>query len=335
MSKLHVGLDVSDLTTALCVVNDNGEILFETSVRTTPTAILAAIKPYRSMLHSVGLETGTKSAWLYDSLAKRRVPVVCMDSRYAHAALAARPNKSDKNDARGLAILLCRGLFTSAHVRSIEARKIRLLLSVRKALQRKAIDLQMCAHMSEKTLCGTIGSNFRRVAQRDRFEQRRLIQILSRCSNTLFAEVKALDKLVIRASRGDPVCRRLMTIPGVGPIAALSFRAGVDDPTRFKNSRSVGAYFGLAPRLYQSGQSLVRGHISRMGDRSVRTALFSASLAMFRATRSNSALRHWALALAERKGKKLAVVAGARKLAIVMHRVWITGRDFSAFAVPT
>jgi len=332
MTKLSAGLDVGDRTTAICVINDADDTCLEVSVPTTPTAIHAALKPYRRRLHAVGLETGTRSSWLYSELSQRRLPVVCLDARYAHAALSAKRNKTDKTDAHGIAVLLARGLFTTVHVRSRQAVRVRLLLNVRKTLQRKALDLQMALRMAEKMFGGNVERRGRKLVRTKAKAKgddihRGLSDILHRCSEALLSEVKTLDRLVLQSANSDPVCRQLMTVPGVGPITALSFRAGVDDPKRFKSSRTVAAYFGLTPRRFQSGQTDYSGHISRMGDRAVRTALYTAAQAMLRSKRATP-LREWGLALAKRKGKKLANVACARKLAVIMHRMWITERDF-------
>jgi transposase len=336
---LNAGLDVGDQSTAVCVLNAAGKILFESVVSTTPTAIVSALKPYRRTLNAVALESGTRSAWLYEQLRRHRLPVVCLDARHAHAALSARVNKTDKTDAQGLALLLSRGLFTTAYVKSEEAREIRLLLSVRKVLQRKALDLQMALRMTQKTFGGSAEKRGRSLViagpRKQRDLHRRLGRILLRTSEALLAEVRALDAIVKRTAKSDAVCRRMMKVPGVGPITALSFRAAVDDPRRFKSSRTVGAYFGLTPRRFQSGSSDVQGGISRMGDRAVRAALYIAADSMLRATRSKCALRLWALRLAERKGRRVAVVGCARRLAVILHRMWVTGRDFDSASPST
>jgi transposase len=339
MGKLHAGLDVADKTTAICVMEASGKIVLETSVTTEPKAIAAALKPYQRVLTSVGQETGTKSTWLHKELTRRRLPMICLDARHAKAALAAKPNKTDKNDARGLATLLCRGHFTTAHVKSDEALRIQLLLTIRKALQRKALDLQMSLHMTLKTFGVATEKKRRKLVGVTRTRRpvdamlSRLCPIVLRTSDMMLTEVKALDKLVARLAADDPVCRRLMVLPGVGPITALTFRAAVDDPTRFQSSRMVAAYFGLTPRRYQSGQMDFRGGISKHGDPAVRTALYSAACVLLRLSKSQSALRSWGLELARRRGFKVAAVACARKLAVIMHRIWVTGEDFEAKAV--
>jgi transposase len=333
MSKFHAGLDVADQTTAICVQDDVGKIIFETSVATTPTAIAGALKPYRQMLESVAQETGTKARWLHKELTKRRLPMLCLDARHTHAALAANRNKTDKNDARGIATLLCRGIFTTAHIKSDEALRIRLLLTTRRAMLRKALDLQIALRMTLKSFGGCVEKKagkitIKRTTLPHDHLMSRLFLTTARASDALMSEAEILDKMAVRMARADPICRRLMTVPGVGPITALTFRAGVDDPKRFKSSRDVAAHFGLTPRRFQSGQADFYGHISRMGDGAVRTALYQSARVLLTNSKSGSALRLWALKLAAKKPFKVAAVACARKLAVVMHRMWVTGRDF-------
>lgn len=332
MSTFYAGLDVSDKTTSIALVDEKGGVVFETVVATTPVAIAAALKPYRRMLASVGQETGTKAAWLHKGLTKRRLPAVCLDALYAKKALSARRNKTDRTDARGLATLLARGIFTTAHVKSDDSLRIRLLLNVRNSLQRKALDLQTALRMSMKTFGIEPQIGRRRItmagARATIVDANQYLSILLRASSNLMAEVAALDKVIVQTAKADPICRLLMTVPGVGPITALTFRAAVDDPCRFQSSRDVAAHFGLTPKRVQSGQSDFIGNITRQGDPSVRGALYNAACSLLNTSRSQCALRRWAVELATRKRFKVAAVACARKLAVVMHRMWITGEPF-------
>ncbi|KIN62195.1 Transposase [Sulfitobacter noctilucicola] len=131
-----------------------------------------------------------------------------------------------------------------------------------------------------------------------------------------------------RAASHDEVCMRLLTVPDVGMIAALTFKAAVDDPLRFKSSRMVAAHFGLTPRRYQSGESDNPGRISRAGDRDVRSTLYSAANAMLMRTMAASQLKSWGMRLMRTKGRRRAVVAVARKLAVLLHRMWIENTEF-------
>jgi transposase len=119
-----------------------------------------------------------------------------------------------------------------------------------------------------------------------------------------------------------------MTIPGVGTLTAAAFVTAVDDPVKFRKSKSAGAYFGLTPRRYQSGEADRNGHISKCGDSLVRTYLFGAATALLTRVQQWSALKAWGLRLAKRGGMKKAKVAVARKLAVIMHQMWTTGEEF-------
>lgn len=333
MAAFYAGLDVSDLTTAICVIDANGKTVGEHAVETNPVAIVRALKPYGRVLKIVGQESGAKSAWLHKELSKKRVPVTCIDARAASGPLAAQRNKTDKNDARGLAQLLRAGWYTSSHVKSDEALRIRLLLNYRRALKRHGRSLELTLRMSMKNFGVATERHKEEITLR--WNRRtthpmlmRLTQMMLRARTMIFSEVKALDELTRKLAKDDPVCRRLMTVPGVGPLTALTFKAAVDDPSRFASSRTVAAHFGLTPRRIQSGQTDYSAGISRMGDASVRAALYEAAFAMIVLSKSNCSLRTWGLKLKAEKGLSYACIAVARKLAVVLHRMWITGRDF-------
>lgn len=333
MAKVFAGLDVADRTTQICVVDGHGRTVFECVVETEPIALAMALMPYKRLLGAVGMEAGTKSAWLYKGLADKKFPVYCLDPLQTHAALSARRNKSDKNDAHGMALMLCRGIFAATHVKSYEARRTRILLVHRKALQKKSIDLLFALKMTLKSFGASVDVSCTPpqiiMAKRDS-TIRALAASMLRAHAAVRAEYLLLDAIVRKQAAADPVCRRLMTIPGVGPLTALTFRAAVDDPERFQSSRNVAAHFGLTPRRYQSGAHDVMGSISKRGDRAVRSVLYEAASVLIAISKSKAPLRLWATELAARKGFKVAAVACARKLAVIMHRMWITGRDFDA-----
>ena len=146
----------------------------------------------------------------------------------------------------------------------------------------------------------------------------------------LAAQVARLDKLLLAQARQDPACQRLMTVPGVGAITATAFIATIDDPARFKHSASVGAYLGLTPRRYQSGTMDVSGHISKSGDALLRSYLFEAAATLLARVQKTSALKEWGSRLAKRIGHKKARVAIARKLAVILHRMWADKAEFRA-----
>jgi len=155
-----------------------------------------------------------------------------------------------------------------------------------------------------------------------------LVEPLLVVRRVLREQIAVLHRRLLAIARDDEVCRRLMTIPGVGPVVALTYRATVDVPARFRNSRAVGAVFGLTPAKHQSGESDRTGGISRCGDEMMRVMLYEAAqILLVRATKW-SWLKAWAMQIARRRGLKKAIVALARRLAVIMHRIWIDGTEF-------
>lgn len=145
---------------------------------------------------------------------------------------------------------------------------------------------------------------------------------------TMLREFTRLTKRVLEVVRKEAVCRRLMSAPGVGPITALAFRATIDRPDRFQHSRDVGAHLGLTPARCQSGETDIQGRISRCGDELVRTALYEAAHTLLTRSRKWSSLRAWGVKIAKHRGMARARVAVARKLAVILHRMWTDGAKF-------
>ena len=246
----------------------------------------------------------------------------------------AGTEKTDRADAKGLALLLCRGIYRVAYVKSDEAAAIRFLLNARNALSRRSIELRMTTLAAAKLFGISLDRKRKRVAG-IRFPARQKNAVVSDAAEALLrgqrmlaGEVDSIDVALAKMAKSDAVCRRLMTMPGVGPLTALTFKAAIDDPMRFRSSRNVGAYFGLTSRRYQSGIVDIGGRISRRGDVSVRAALYMAASAMLTKSRKETRLRKWGLALRERRGFKFAAVACARRMAVILHRMWVTETDF-------
>lgn len=335
---LCAGLDTSSTKTAICVVaSKDGETVFETTVPTDPRAIVAALEPYLAKLKRIGHEAGSVAPWLHRDLTALGLPMVLLESRHAAMALKIQRNKTDRNDARGLAHLVRTGWFRPVHVKSEDSHRLRLLLTHRRTLKRKLLDIENEVRHSLKVFGLLLGAR----VQRSSFETRvrdlvahdRLIAGVTECMlrawSALWSEYKRLHALLVQFVGRDELCRRFMAIPGVGPVTALSFKAAVDDPTRFSKSKTVGAHFGLTPRRIQSGDSIdVEGHISKCGDGEVRTALYEAASAMLVRSKKWCAVKAWGVKIAKTRGHKRAVVAVARKLAVIMHRMWMDGSAF-------
>jgi transposase len=328
------GFDVSLETVSICIVNAAGDILLEKKVEAEPTTIIAVLKSFGRPVKRIGLEAGPTSSWLSSELCSAGYAAICLECRHVKAGLGAMRNKTDRNDARGIAQLVRLGWFRQVHVKSAEAQRIRMLLVNRQQLLTKALDLENSVRGSLKVFGLRIGTVTRTAFEARVLElvseDRRLVAItepMLRVRRVLLDEFERLDRLCRLLARRDTICRRLMTIPGVGTVVALTYRTGIDVPERFSRSRDVGAHFGLTPRRYSSGQTDYDGRISCCGDAMVRTALYQAAHVLLHHGRWSS-LRSWAMRIAKRSSVKAAKVALARRLAVVMHRMWVDGTDF-------
>ena len=283
----------------------------------------------------VGLEAGPLSQWLHAGLTGLGLPVVCLETRHLKATLKAMPNKTDRNDARGMAQVVRTGWYRAVHVKSLPAQEARALLSARQLLIRQAKDIGL----SLRGLLRNFGLKLGEVSE-GRFAARvrelaagqpmleRVAEPMLRAREALRAEYLTLHRAVLAVVREDAVCRRLMTAPGVGPIIALAFKSAVDEPGRFAHSRAVGAHFGLTPKRHQSGEIDRSGHITRTGDAMMRTLLYEAATVILARASRWSSLKAWGVRVAERQGLKRARVAVARKLAVILHRMWRDGSEF-------
>jgi transposase len=323
------GLDVSVKETSVCIVDDTGRIVREVKVASEPEALLKVLGNPTYHFKRIGLEAGPLSQWLFSALAEAELPVVCVETRHMQAVLKAQINKTDRNDARGIAQMIRVGLYRPVHVKTLRSQKLRMLLTHRKLLQSKAIAI-------ENDLRGTLRNFGLKVGMvgKVRFEARiqELVENfpdLAELVEPLLIVRRALreQRRLLAIVRDDEVCRRLMTTPGVGPVVALTYRATVDVPARFRKSKSVGAVFGLTCSKYQSGEIDWSGRISRCGDEMMRVMLYEAAQSMLR-SKKWSWLKAWAMQIARRRGMKKAIVALARRLAVVLHRIWVDGTEF-------
>src|SRR6476469_4026278 len=329
------GLDDSVKEARVCIVNDTGRIVREGKVASEPEALLAVLKNPAYHFERIGLEAGPLSQWLFSALAEAELPVVCVETRHMQAVLKAQINKTDRNDARGIAQMIRVGLYRPVHVKTLRSQKLRMLLTHRKLLQSKAIAI-------ENDLRGTLRNFGLKVGMVGmvRFEARIqelvatipdlavLVEPLPVVRRALREQIAILHRRLLAIVRDDEVCRRLMTTPGVGPVVALTYRATVDVPARFRNSKAVGAVFGLTPSKYQSGEIDRTGGISRCGDETMRAMLYEAAHIMLVRTTKWSWLKAWAMKIARHRGLKKAIVALARRLAVIMHRIWVDGTEF-------
>ena len=325
----YVGLDVSVKETSVCIIDKAGKLILEVKVATNPAAILAVLTEETLAIERIGLEAGPLSQWLYSALAEAGLPVICVETRHMKAALAAQINKSDRNDARGIAQMMRVGLYRPVHVKTLASQKRRMLLTSRQLLQAKALDI-------ENDLRGTLRNFGLKVGMVGtvKFEARIRELVADHPDLAMIVEPLLIVRRVLREQLGVlyrqllEVCRRLMTTPGVGPVVALTFRATVDVPSRFTSSKAAGAAFGLTPRRRQSGEIDRMGGISKCGDAMMRQMLFEAALVLVTHSRKWSWLKAWGMKIARHRGMKRAIVAVARRLAVIMHRMWVDGTEF-------
>ena len=329
------GLDVSVKETSICIVDDTGRIVREVRVASEPEALLQVLKNNAYHFKRIGLEAGPLSQWLFSALGEANLPVICVETRHMRAVLKAQINKTDRNDARGMAQMMRAGLYRPVHVKTLRSQKLRMLLTHRKLLQSKSLAI-------ENDLRGTLRNFGLKVGivGKLKFEARIkelvaghpdlavLVEPLLVVRRVLREQTAVLHRRLLAIVRDDAVCRRLMTVPGVGPVVALTFRATIDVPARFRNSRAVGAVLGLTPCKHQSGESDRTGAISKYGDEMMRVMLYEAAQILLVRSTQWSWLKAWAMQIARRRGVKKAIVALARRLAVVMHRIWVDGTTF-------
>jgi transposase len=211
-------------------------------------------------------------------------PVELLETRHVRDAFRAMPVKTDRNDARGIAQLMRLGWFRPVHCKSVAAQETRALLTARKLLQTKHHDVGLSLRgilrgfglkvgpTTERSFAGRV-----RELVADHPTLTTVAEALLAARAALGEQLRQMDKHLRDQAREDQRARLLMTAPGVGVIVALTFVSAIDDPGRFRSSKAVGAYFGLTPRKYQSGETDVTGRISKIGDATVRTVLYEAA----------------------------------------------------------
>jgi transposase len=333
----YVGLDVGLEETNLCIVDSEGKTVREVKVSTEPAAIRSALEGFADRLSRVGVEASSLGLWLYRELQVGGLPIIVVEARHMRVSLSTMRNKTDRNDARGIAQMMRLGWFRAVHVKNVEMQKMRTLLTNRKLLKRKLVDIENHIRGALRTyglLVGAVSrgqyeARVRELIERTDIVFSTMIETMLDVRRAIFDGYAKLHRVLLQVVQHDQVCRRLMTVPGVGPVASLSFKVWVDDPLRFTRSRTVGAHFGLTPRRHQSGTSIdYEGRITKQGDVSVREALCEAAASLLLRVRKWSALRAWGLRIAKRSSMLCAIVAVARKLAGILHRMWIDGSDF-------
>jgi transposase len=331
----YAGIDVSLEWSSVCVVDGNGKIAREGKVASEPETLMAWFGSLGLGMTRIGLEAGPLSQWLFAALRQAGFAVELLETRHVRDAFKAMSVKTDRNDARGIAQLMRLGWFRPVHCKSMAAQETRAMLTARKLIQAKLYDVEMSLRgmlrgfglkvgkTTAKRFAGRIGEL---VAGHATLEV--VAEALLAVHAVLLRELNGFEKRVRTMARHDAVVRLMMSAPGVGAIVGLTYVSAVDDPGRFTSSKAVGAHFGMTPTKYQSGETDVTGRISKSGDSSVRTVLYEAAHIIITRPVKGGALKSWALKLAKRVGMKKAKVALARKLAVILHRMWVDGTTF-------
>jgi transposase len=334
--EYYVGLDVSLKQTSICVVDQSGVIVREGVVESDPEAIASFVRSRAPGTVRIGIETGPTTTWLWTELKRLGLPVICIDARHAKAVLKMQINKSDRNDAAGIARIMQTGWFKEVRVKDLDSHAVKALLASRALLVKIKRDLENQVRGLLKNLGLVIGrAKFDVFAVRaeglveNHPELATVIRPLLEARKAIEQQVDNLDRKVLKLARHDVQVRKFMTVPGVGPITALCFKATIDDPARFRRSRSVGAYIGLTTRRHASGEIDWSGRISKCGDAMMRMYLFEAAGVLLTRVPKWSGLKAWGAKLAKRNGLRKAKVAVARKLAVILHRMWIDGTEFN------
>ena len=335
----YAGIDVSLELSSICVVDMSGQIKVEAKVASEPKALAGWFASSGLQPTRIGLEAGPLSQWLYAGMKQAGLAVELLETRHVRAAFKTMPVKSDRNDARGIAELMRVGWFRPVHCKSLAAQEMRAQLTARKLIQSKLFDVEMNLRGILRGFGLKVGPTTPK-----RFDRRirelvsghatleAVAEALLAVHGVLLRELAGLERRVRQAARSDERTKLLMSVPGVGAIVGLTYASAIDEPRRFKSSKMVGAHFGLTPKKYQSGDTDYSGRISKIGDGSVRVALYEAAHVLLTRAVKGSSLKSWAARLAKRAGLKKATVALARKLAVIMHRMLVDGTRFNARA---
>ena len=332
--EVYIGLDVSLASTAICVLDEKGKIVTEARVASAPEALVGFLRKLPRGIAAIGLEAGPLSQWLHKGLTEAGFEAVLMETRQVKGALKAMPIKTDRRDAEGIARLLQMGWFRSVHCKTVSSQEMRALLTSRKSVQDAIIRMEISLRGVLRNFglkLGPVSKGRYEARVRELVAGNAMLEAAAEpilgARAALRRELAELEKLVRNLARQDRACRLLMTMPGVGHVIALTFMSAIDDPERFRRSKDVGPWVGLTPGRDQSGERDVVGRITKAGDAGLRAALYQAATVMLNIARPNW-LKAWALRVAKHRGKKRATVALARRIGVVLHRMWRDDTEF-------
>jgi transposase len=335
--KYYAAFDISMKETAICIVDESSSIVKEGMVPTDPLKIANFLNKSGVSITQACMESGSLCHWMMSELRKLSVPVICVDARHIAAVLSTTINKTDKNDARGLANALRCKMYREVHPKSLDSIEKSTLLASRRTI----VDQRTEITNTIRGLLKSYGIRIVNSATTNKFldEVRKLITDipelakvglgeLLKCAENLHNQIKALNAVVEKIAEDDEQAKLLQTVPGIGSITAVNFLKEIDDPTRFKKSRSVGACLGMTPTQYSSGETHKQGRISKCGSKELRHLLMEAGFVVITRSKKWSKLKAWGMKLMKKIGLKKAALAVGRKLAVIMHKMLITGKEF-------
>lgn len=342
--NIWVGLDVSADALVACAVGSDGVPIAEAALPSCSMAVARFIVANAGDRDAViGIEAGSHSIGMTRKLRGLGFTVHAFETRQASRFLGIRRNKTDRNDAKGLADLvrLGRGVVSEVYIKSVECQQLRSKLVLREKLLRQRIAGEAAINSIFRLNNGRLKRSYSNASLRQNVvkELERIREVegvdlspdilpVMEIAAAIRRNLEVTDRKLMKLAASHPICGRFMAIPGVGPVTALSFYSAIEDPTRFRKIEDVGAYFGLAPRVRQSGDVLHRLGVSRMGNSLTRKHLLTASSILFRRDLPEYDLWVWARSLAERASPQRARTALARKLAMVMLSLWKSGESY-------
>jgi transposase len=334
--KHYAGLDISMKETFICIMDQQGTVVHKGKCKTDPEEIFQHLNASQYQLEKVGLESGSLSGYITKSLREKGIAAICIDARKMAAVLSVRINKTDANDAEGIAEAMRCNLYREVMLKTKEELQISIILKTRRtALEQRTEIINTIRGLLKNygvTLPGrgmtSFASRVRDCYRNQQITAQDGVESLLKIFEIQSEEIKRLDRIVEEIARNDREVKRLMTTPGVGVITALNFKVTISNPKRFKNSRKVGAYLGMTPRQYSSGERIKQGGVSKCGPKEMRCLLMEAALVLLTRSKKWSKLKVWGLKIMRKKGAKKAMMAVGRKLAVIMHRMLMDGTDF-------
>lgn len=332
----YAGLDVSMKDTSIAIVNEKGKIVFETMCKTDPETLAKTLNESNYALEKIGIESGCISFWLIEELKKLGLAVICIESKQMATLIALKVNKTDRNDARLIAEAMRCNLYKEVHHKTKDSREIGLQMGARRTL----IDVRTKLKNSIRGFLKAYGVRLGAISHNEFIEAVR--DSIESCEDSVKAAIEGLlksykevcsnidnaDKELEKLCKKDPVIMLFESIPGIGTITALTYKAVIDNPHRFVNPRDVGAYLGLTPKQYASGDSVKQGGVSKCGSLELRNLLVECAIVLLTRTKGWTKLKAWGLKIMKRSGIKKAAAAVARKLAIIMLRMWQDNKAF-------